>query len=49
MKTVKLYMDGKSKNADGSEAEYVEVEEDQKYALYALGWKTSENELLPDD
>lgn len=44
---VKLYMYGVKTKEDGSEAEYVEVEDDQKYALYSLGWKESEDSILP--
>ncbi|WAK45168.1 hypothetical protein vBKpPHS106_60 [Klebsiella phage VB_KpP_HS106] len=46
MAKIKLYMQGVATNEDGSEAEYVEVDEDQQYALYALGWKASEETLI---
>lgn len=49
MAIVKLYMGGIDKNDDGSEAEYVEVDDSEKYALYFMGWKESENSTLPDN
>lgn len=46
---LKLYMNGVMQKEDGSEADFVEVEEDQKYALYAMGWRESESAVLPSD
>lgn len=48
MAKIKLYMNGKSTNEDGKEAEFVEVEESDQFALYAMGWKASEDTVLPD-
>ncbi len=36
---IRLYMHGIKYKEDGTEAEYVEVEESQQYALYSLGWR----------
>lgn len=45
---VKLYFKGISKNPDGTEAEFVEIDEDQEFALFALGWKRSPETSLPE-
>ncbi|HEN4881648.1 hypothetical protein [Klebsiella pneumoniae] len=47
-KKIKLYMRGAQYNHDGTEAEYVEVPESEQFALYAMGWKASEESILPE-
>lgn len=34
---------------DGSEAEYVDVDESQQFALFSLGWRMVEDNDLFDD
>jgi len=41
-KKVRLYMHGVKYQEDGSEAEYVEVDESQQFALFSMGWRVPE-------
>lgn len=41
-KKVRLYMHGVRYQEDGSEAEYVEVDESQQFALFSMGWRVPE-------
>ncbi|WP_332095921.1 hypothetical protein [Klebsiella pneumoniae] len=47
-KKIKLYMGGIQHNDDDTEAEYVEVPESEQFALYAMGWRASEETILPE-
>lgn len=44
---VRLYMHGVKYQEDGSEAEYVEVDESQKFALFSMGWRVPEELTAP--
>lgn len=46
---IRLYMNGVKYNEYGVEEEYVEVEETQRFALYAMGWRMDEDNDLFDD
>ncbi|HHK8231260.1 TPA: hypothetical protein ACQVHP_002962 [Serratia marcescens] len=46
-KKVRLYMHGIKYLEDGSEAEYVDVDESQQFALFALGWRVPEALNVP--